>query len=691
MDMSEMKIGIVGCGLIADTHVEALKECLPGAEIFVCDPAVGKAELMKKQHELRGSFGTLEEMIQKEGLNAVHILSPPQYHVRQALQCLEAGCHVLVEKPLAFKADEIDELYERARKCGRDLCVDHSLLLQPSVSRMLDRIRAGDSGEVLHVNSFYGIDTGGASSLAPGGHWKHELPGGAIVDTIIHPVTLAVELAGRPLDLSAHVMCPEEEPGEAFISWKGQKATVSICVSAHAQPSRRVTEVTCTKETFIVDHSTETLVRLHAGFGPRGLSKLMRNLGYGSQLIKGTIGTVIDVARGRLKGNPGARALIRGFYGHLGGQGDLPVTEANVKDSTCALQMIVERMGNERRSPASVLSGHPAQEAPVKRAEGLPKIVLVTGASGFLGSKIVEVLGQKGVTVKAQVRRSVNADKLNMPNIAKIFEDFNYDPVVYGRLIEDVDAVVHSAHAAGATKWEQYKKTNVDASLALYDAAAKSNVSRFIFLSSVAVYGVSQKGYLKVDENTPTTLGMSKWDFYIKSKSLAEEALLERARRGGPKLLIIRPGILYGRDGMRLARRALPLKESKMLIGFGKGKNHTPFTRVDVLSEAICNVLAREPFPEGVYNLTGNPEEGTEKFIYNRMGRLGVKCRFLHLPAFLFRAFAGVLETAHSLAGSKSPPKITRYIIDSSTRDIYYDCSKAERDLGWSQKAAIEP
>lgn len=688
--MSHKTIGIIGSGIIADTHVEAIKEAIPGADICVCDPVPGKAELLKKKYGLKSSYNAIDEMLSAEKLFSVHILSPPQFHVAHASQCLKSGCHVLVEKPLAFRSSDVDMLYNAAKRNNKALCVDHSLFYQPSIQKMFERMRQSDAeNDVLHVNCFYGLDMERATtSLAPDGHWKLGLPGGAIIDSIIHPVTLAVEMTGKPLDMNINFSGPRVNPQEVFISWKGQKAMASITVSSQAQPFRRFTEVTTRKQTFVIDHSTETFVSLTAGFGPKSLRKLLRNFGYASQLMLGTTGTVINVLSGKLKENPGARGLITAYYKQLTAGANPPISEENVRNATLALERIIEALTpptKTEESPGEKISEEDAARSVHK------KTILVTGASGFLGSNICKILSGKKHRIIAQVRRGPNSDKLQSPFVEKIFEDFNYEPVNYDRLVKGVNEVIHCAHGAGARTWEQVKRANVDASVALYEAASQAGCENFIFISSVAVYGVHQKERITVNEETPTSLGNSGWDFYIRSKTMAERALLDRASKGGPKLLIIRPGILYSADGIRLARRSIPLKDTRLLITFGNGKNHSPFTRVDILAEAICETLDRAPFPEGIYNMAGNPEENSRDFIYHRMKKLGVICRFLTLPALPFRLVASGLEFIHTVTLRKSPPKITRYIIDSSTRDIRYDCSRAEKELGWDSREAVEP
>jgi len=682
LTMREETIGIVGCGLIADTHVEAIREARPRAEIHVCDPLPGKAELLRAKYGLQGAYTSVAEMLEKARPFSAHILSPPHLHIDHARECIARGCHVLVEKPLTFDPAAVNDLYACAAARNCVVCVDHSLLFQPSVVRMLETIRATPGLRVLSVASFYGIEPEPPSPCAGyGSRWKDRIPGGAITDTMVHPMTLAAHLTGEPANLHANVVVGDRGVENARVSWNTGGATVSLGIALGAEPFRRVTEVTTNKMTFIIDHSTEVLVTLAAGFGPRALRKILKNFATSWQTFRGTLGTVWRTARGTLRQNPGARALIRAYYEHLGGGAPVPVSQADVRRTVDALAALTSEISGRTR---------PAVREAAPDAGGKPeRTTLVTGASGFLGREVCRELASRGARVIAQVRRGPNADRLPGGAVRPVFVDFHAVGFDCAGLIGEAREVVHCAHAAGAKTWEAFKRVNVDASVALYDAAARAGCERFVFISSVAVYGVHQKRAQRVTEETPVTMGRSEWDFYVRSKTLAEQELEKRARQGGPKLLIIRPGLLYGPDGSRLTRKSIPMNGYRLLITFGGGRNHLPFTRVDVLANAIGRVLEHDPFPEGVYNMTGDPDENVRDFIARRMGQLGIRCRFRAIPVAPLRAAAALLALANRLALRKTPPKITRYVIDSATRDLRYDSSRAARDLAWNPEEAI--
>lgn len=682
-------IGIIGCGLIADTHVEAIREATPAAQIAVCDPLPGKAELLRRKYALKGAHTRIEDLLAAERPLVVHILSPPQFHVTHATECLKAGCHVLVEKPLCFSLDEARQLYALARSLRLTVCVDHSLLFQPSVARMLKTLRDRPGLRVVHVHSYYGLDGEGPARGAGIQQWKRTIPGGLMMDAVVHPASLAVALTGSPVRVHANQVLRSGEVSELHVSWETGNGVVGITVSAGGQPFRRVTEVVTTGLSFIVDHSTEVLVTLPQIAGPKSVGKLIRNLSHSFQLERGTLSTVWQVARGRMKQNPGARGLVRAFYEHLDGKTENPVSEANAINTVQALEGIVQAV--EAASGATTLN----RPVPTStRIEVAPTIrTLVTGASGFLGRALCEQLAADGRrSVIALTRRGPNAEKLPAsPLIEKRFADLRYfTPQDYRDLLHGVAEVVHCAHASGARTWEEHRQQNVDASLALYEAAAAARCQKFVHLSSVAVYGVHNRKPNVISEATPLTNGRSVWEYYIRSKAQADRGLLERAKTTNLPLLVLRPGILYSPDGMRLQSKSIPLKEGRLLIDLGGGRNRLPYTRMDVLAEAILRALNAPAFPQGDYIVTGRMNETSRQFRKARLEALGVKCRFLSVPTWPFRPLAAGLEFLYWLTRRPTPPKLTRYILDSACRDLLYDCTKAERELAWSPDLAVQ-
>ena len=113
------------------------------------------------------------------------------------------------------------------------------------------------------------------------------------------------------------------------------------------------------------------------------------------------------------------------------------------------------------------------------------KRVLVTGASGFLGTNILNELKTQNLEIIAQVRRGRNADKIFDKRIIKIFEDFSFKPVNYSNLLDNVKNIVHCAHCFREKTWEKYKETNVEGTLDLFKEAKKENVRVLYLLAAL--------------------------------------------------------------------------------------------------------------------------------------------------------------------------------------------------------------
>ena len=276
--MKNYSIAIIGCGIIADIHIISILSKMPNATISLCDLQKGKAELLRKRYSLHASYNSIEEILAVENPDVAHILSPPNLHFSHTMSCLNAGCHVLLEKPGSFLFKEINEMFTLAKKMKRTLCVDHSMLCQPSVLKLQNKVKKNNE-ETLYFTNFYGIDRGTlSSSTLPEGHWKRQIPGGAIIDAIIHPIALAVELSGKPLNVSVKFRKKGGQIVELSVSWNGEKAINSITVSTQAIPFRRISEITTNKSTYYIDHGIDAIISIGSGTGPKSFRKLQKKL-----------------------------------------------------------------------------------------------------------------------------------------------------------------------------------------------------------------------------------------------------------------------------------------------------------------------------------------------------------------------------------------------------------------------------
>ena len=113
-----LSVAIVGCGKIADDHASQIAR-IPGCEIIgVCDAEPLMARQLAERFRIRQYFSDAQELLHQARPEVVHVCTPPQSHFEIAKLCMEAGCHVYVEKPFALTEDEARKLIAYAGERG---------------------------------------------------------------------------------------------------------------------------------------------------------------------------------------------------------------------------------------------------------------------------------------------------------------------------------------------------------------------------------------------------------------------------------------------------------------------------------------------------------------------------------------------------------------------------------------------
>lgn len=193
-----LKIGIIGCGRIAEQHALEIK-ALGGCEIVgVCD----KEFLMAKQFgERTGSkkyFKDIDALLNSEKPDIVHITTPPQSHFRIGKKCLESDCNVFIEKPFTLNSTEAQKLIHLAENRRLKLTVGHNAQFSHAAIRMREMIKKGFlGGKPVHMESIwcYSFKNQGYAKAILGdkNHWIRSLPGKYLQDIISHGICRIAE------------------------------------------------------------------------------------------------------------------------------------------------------------------------------------------------------------------------------------------------------------------------------------------------------------------------------------------------------------------------------------------------------------------------------------------------------------------------------------------------------------------
>jgi predicted dehydrogenase len=193
-----LKIAIVGCGKVADQHVEAIRRISDCVIVGLCDRELLMAKQLGERIGITECFSDLQEMLRTSRPDVVHITTPPQSHFSLAKQCLEFGSHVYLEKPFTITASEAESLIDFAKRRGLKITVGHNYLFTLEMLEMRRLVNTGFlGGRPIHLESYWSYDLEDRSYVAPmlgnHNHWVRQLPGQLFHNIISHGVAKLAE------------------------------------------------------------------------------------------------------------------------------------------------------------------------------------------------------------------------------------------------------------------------------------------------------------------------------------------------------------------------------------------------------------------------------------------------------------------------------------------------------------------
>lgn len=311
--------------------------------------------------------------------------------------------------------------------------------------------------------------------------------------------------------------------------------------------------------------------------------------------------------------------------------------------------------------------------------------VLLTGATGFLGSRILEKLSVRPDInlIRAAARTERSWRKVDQSNVTYLFGDLT-DPVYVDGLVDGCDAVIHTA--ALSSPWgfyEDFYKANVKVQHLLLDAAKKHGVKRFVYVSTPSMYfELKDKWMIKETDPLPTRF----INAYATTKREAEVAL----EQSGIPYVSIRPRALLGRGDTIIMPRIIRACDEGKLRVIGSGKNKVDLTPVsNVADAAILGLFAAENGLNQVYNISnGAPVELWDK-INEVLGKLGKKLPSKSLPSWLVLNLARIMEMKSRLTDNKEPA-LTVYGVGTLTHSFTMDITKAKSLLGYEPMQTVD-
>jgi nucleoside-diphosphate-sugar epimerase len=308
--------------------------------------------------------------------------------------------------------------------------------------------------------------------------------------------------------------------------------------------------------------------------------------------------------------------------------------------------------------------------------------VLITGVTGFIGSHLAERLLAEGVAVRGLARRPADAAWLAERGVQIVQADL-FQRAGLANAVQGCDAVLHSAAWTGGPDLgeQQAWTVNVAATGWLLQAAQDADVQRFVYFSSVAVYGLNRAPL--IDETAPTPLA---GQLYPDSK-IAAETLVRAAQANGLPTTIIRPASTYGPRGA--AWTVGPVEQIKagrlVLLGQDRGLVNTGY--IDNVVDGVLLAL-RSPAAVGeTFNLCDGLAITYREF-YGRYAAMLGRQRLPVYPAWLARgAVSPPGRWLRRLLGKPAPGPWSYHFRFNPSR---FSIAKAQRVLGYAPRVDLD-
>lgn len=364
--MRTLRVAIVGCGKIADQHVQAIQR-IPGSTVVaVCDREPLMARQLAERFGIGGCHADLAELLQVDKPDIVHITTPPQSHHALAMQCLEAGCHVYLEKPFTVTAGEAETLIAAAQGADRLVTAGHNYQFSFEMLRMRGILDGGFlGGAPVHLESYWSYDLGDINYVGPllgnPDHWVRRLPGGLLQNIVSHGIARLAEFLDDDItDLVARAHQSEQlrELGgqevldELRVLIRDRKGTTAtFCFSTQMKPGLNLLRIHGPKNSISVDLAGGSVIAHRGRSFKSYLTYLLPPLLAAREHLRNAWQNTIGIFRRRIYQDSGMKELIERFHLAVGAGGPPPIPYREVLLTAHIMDAIFERMRDGGQGP----------------------------------------------------------------------------------------------------------------------------------------------------------------------------------------------------------------------------------------------------------------------------------------------------------------------------------------------------
>jgi predicted dehydrogenase len=319
------------------------------------------AQQLAVRRGVSGVYDDVDAMLAKERPDVVHITTPPQVHLLLARKAIDAGAHVLVEKPLTLRYEDSRTLVEHAERAGKKVCIGYGYHFEPPAQTLRSLIAQDALGDVVHLEAFYGYNLDGpfgAAMLGDKDHWIHSMPGKLLQNTLDHPISKITEFLPdeRPTIVASGSVRRRARFGdvrddlvdEARILIRGDRVTAYVTFSAHARPVHHFLRVYGTKNTAHVDYNNRTCTLDVAQTLPSAIGRLVPAFQSAASYAREGMKNVSMFGKSQFHFFVGFGELFRRFYRSVQEGTPLPISHRDILRTSWMLDEVFAQVAPKR-------------------------------------------------------------------------------------------------------------------------------------------------------------------------------------------------------------------------------------------------------------------------------------------------------------------------------------------------------
>lgn len=347
--MNKLKVVLVGCGSVAQKrHIPSFLRLKKDVSLCaVCDLKQGLARDVANRFGIPNMYSDLSKMLSNEHPDIVDVCTPPEVHASVALEAMESGCHILLEKPMASSLSDCDKMIQASRKCRVKLSVVHNQRFYPPFLRAQELVKSGAIGELtgMRILSL----TNRAVYISHEDHWVHKLPGGVIGETGPHAVYLSLAFVKNVKAVDIYARKKTDYPWVFYddyrVELEGRNMNSSIYISHASDYTAGEVDLFGTDCALRIDLQSMLLTRYNREYlKPTSVS--LSSLSIAGQIAKGVMSNAFKVAF--RKPMLGHDILIEKFVDSVTNDQPVPVTAEEGRETVRVMEIIVKKIFSQQ-------------------------------------------------------------------------------------------------------------------------------------------------------------------------------------------------------------------------------------------------------------------------------------------------------------------------------------------------------